>query len=181
MKTDILACMDDPNLFKPFFKGDSWERWRAFLASLFALPMDEAALELFQRHTGRTATPEKAFTEAALVIGRRGGKSRVLATIAVFLACFRDYEPHLAPGEVATIAVIATDRKQARSIFRYVSGLLNEVKLLKGMIIDETGETITLKNRVVIEIATASFRVTRGYSFAAVLADEVCFWRGLRH
>ena len=28
-----------------------------------------------------------------------------------------------------------------------------------------------------IEIATASFRSTRGYSYAAVLADEVAFWR----
>jgi hypothetical protein len=30
---------------------------------------------------------------------------------------------------------------------------------------------------VVIEIATASFRATRGYSYAAVLADETAFWR----
>ena len=28
-----------------------------------------------------------------------------------------------------------------------------------------------------IEIATASFRSTRGYSYAAMLADEVAFWR----
>ena len=32
-------------------------------------------------------------------------------------------------------------------------------------------------NRVAIEIGTASFRTTRGYTFAAVLADEVAFWR----
>ena len=38
-------------------------------------------------------------------------------------------------------------------------------------------ETIELSNRVHIEIATASFRSTRGYSYAAVLADEVAFWR----
>jgi hypothetical protein len=29
---------------------------------------------------------------------------------------------------------------------------------------------------VIIEIATASFRTSRGYSFAAVLADEIAFW-----
>ena len=117
------------------------------------------------------------FKEAALVIGRRGGKSRVLALIAVFLACFRDYTPHLAPGEVATVAVIAADRRQARSIFRFATGLLHAVGMLSAMVEDETADTITLKNRVVIEIATASFRVTRGYSYAAVLADEVAFWR----
>ena len=41
----------------------------------------------------------------------------------------------------------------------------------------ETDETIELTNCVVIEISTASFRTTRGYSFAAILADEVAFWR----
>jgi hypothetical protein len=101
----------------------------------------------------------------------------VLATIAVFLACFRDYSPYLAPGEVATIAIIAADRRQARTIFRYILGLLEEVSMLKQKVVDETNETITLNNRVVIEIATASFRVTRGYTFAAVLADETAFWR----
>jgi hypothetical protein len=83
----------------------------------------------------------------------------------------------LAPGEVATIAVIAANRWQARSIFRFVSGLLKAVPLMRPKIIYETTESIVLDNRVVIEITTASFRTARGYSFAAVLADEVAFWR----
>src|SRR5262249_15635675 len=36
--------------------------------------------------------------------------------------------------------------------------------------------TIVLSNRVVIEITTASFRSARGYTYAAVLADELAFW-----
>ena len=111
------------------------------------------------------------------MVGRRGGKSRILALIATFLATFRDYDPYLAPGEVATVAILAANRAQARSIFRYVSGLLHAVPLMAPMVADETDEQITLTNRVVIEIATASFRTTRGYSFAAILADEVAFWR----
>lgn len=174
---DILAALDDPALFAPHFKGGTWRPWRAFLAALFALPLDADALALYQAHTGRTEPPAVPFKEAALVIGRRGGKSRVLALIAVFLATFRDYEAHLAPGEVATIAVIAADRRQARSIFRFALGLLKAVPLLSVMVHDETADTITLGNRVQIEIATASFRVTRGYTFAAVLADETAFWR----
>ena len=93
------------------------------------------------------------------------------------LAAFRNYEPHLAPGEVATVAVIATDRRQARVIFRYVLGLLRAVPMLAAMIEEETSESVLLSNRVQIEVATASWRVTRGYSFAAVLADELAFWR----
>ena len=83
----------------------------------------------------------------------------------------------LAPGEVATIAVIAADRRQARVIFRFIMGLLREVPPLAELIDGETSDTITLRNRVQIEIHTASFRVTRGYTFAAVLADETAFWR----
>lgn len=174
---NILDAMDDPALFGPHFRSGSWTAWRAFLAALFGLPMDDHALALYRAHTGRQEPPAVPFKEAALVIGRRGGKSRVLALIATFLACFRDYEPHLAPGEVATIAVLAADRRQARSIFRFTTGLLKAVDMLADLIEEETADTITLRNRVVIEIATASFRVTRGYSFSAVLADEIAFWR----
>lgn len=173
----ILAAMDDPQLFGPHFRGPSWAPWKAFLAAMFGLPMNEAALATYQHHTSRTEPPLAPFKEAALVIGRRGGKSRALALIAVFLACFFDYVPYLAPGEVATIAVIAADRRQARSIFRFTLGLLKAVPMLARLIESETADTITLTNRVVIEIATASFRVSRGYTFAAVLADEVAFWR----
>ena len=92
-----------------------------------------------------------------------------LALVAVYLACFRDYSPYLGAGEVATIAVIAANRMQARSIFRYVLGLLEAVPALKVMIKDDTADQIMLNNRVVIEIHTASFRVTRGYTLAAAL------------
>jgi hypothetical protein len=173
----LLKALSDPKLFAHHFKGTSWTSWKAFLAALTAAPMDEAALATYRQCTGRATAPTTPFSEACLVVGRRGGKSRVLALIAVFLACFRDYTPHLAPGEVATIAVLASNRSQARSIFRFVSGLLKAVEPLAAMIETETGEFIALSNRVVIEISTASFRTTRGYSFAAVLCDEIAFWR----
>jgi hypothetical protein len=174
---NIIAALDHPELFGPHFRGDTWRAWRVFLTALFALPMDENERAIYQRHTGRTRAPTVPFKEAALVVGRRGGKSRILALVATYLAVFFDYAPNLAPGELATIGVIAADRKQARTIFRFIIGLLREVRPLAAMIEDDASETITLTNRVTIEIHTASFRVTRGYTFAAVLADETAFWR----
>ena len=174
---NILEALDDPNVFAPHFRGASWKPWKAALAAIFALPMDDEALATYRACTGRSAPPGVPFTEAALCVGRRGGKSRVLALIAVYLASFRDYRPHLAPGECATIVVMAANRAQARSIFRFVIGLLKAVPLIQPMIIEDNTEQITLSNRVIIEIATASFRTSRGYTFAAVLADEVAFWR----
>jgi hypothetical protein len=173
----ILATLDDPDLFAPHFKGETWAAWRAFSAALFGLPMDADTLALYRHHTGRTEPPAEPFKEAALICGRRGGKSRELALIATYLATMRDYASFLAPGEVATIAIIAADRKQARSIFRFIEGMLTETPLLTGLVEEVGTDTIILRNRVVIEIATASFRVTRGYTFAAVLCDEVAFWR----
>ena len=132
---------------------------------------------IYRAATGRNNCPASPFNEAALIVGRRGGKSRALATIAVFLATFRDYAQFLAPGEVATVAVLAANRAQARTIFRYIIGLLRGIPLLSSMVVGETGEAIELSNRVFIEIGTASFRTIRGYSFAAVLCDEIAFWR----
>jgi hypothetical protein len=173
----ILQAMGDPNLFRDHFPGDTWEAWRAYLAALFGLPMSDDQLALYRQHTGRTTPPTEPFKESALIVGRRGGKSRAMAFLAVYLACFRDYKPFLAPGEMATVGIIAADRRQARTIMRYITGAMHSIKLLAPMIDEELSESVMLTNNVVIEIATASFRVTRGYTYCAVVADEISYWR----
>jgi hypothetical protein len=173
----LREALRDPNLFGRFFRGSSWKLWRTFLDALYAEKPSDDDLINFRGCTGRTIWPTLVSTEAALIVGRRGGKSRILALIAVYLATLKDYAPYLAPGEVATIAVLAADRSQARVIFRFVLGLLKDIPLFHDLITRYDTETIVLRNRVIIEIATASFRATRGYSFAAVLCDEVAFWR----
>jgi hypothetical protein len=45
------------------------------------------------------------------------------------------------------------------------------------LIVRETDDEIILTNRVVIEIQTASFRSTRGFTMIAALLDELAFWR----
>ena len=170
-------CLRDPNLFARHFRGESWAEWKVFLAALFAEPADEAGLAVYRERTGRTAWPTAPFTEAAVIVGRRGGKSRTLALVAVYLACFRSYDQFLAPGEVATIGILAVDKGQARAIFRFVLGLLKAVPMLEQLIVRRDVETIELSNRVMIEIGVASFRSTRGYTYAAILCDELAFWR----
>ncbi len=174
---NLIDALDDPELFQPHYQGNTWGGWRSFAKAIFALPPTDADLAWFRAHCGRQEWPGVPFKEAALCVGRRGGKSRFLALLGVFLATCREYAPYLAPGEVATVAIIASDRKQARTIFRYTIGLLKAVPMLAAMIENETADTITLNNNVVIEIGTASLRSTRGYSYAAVLCDEIAFWR----
>jgi hypothetical protein len=174
----ILQAMDDPNLFAPWFRGKTWAAWRAFLAALFACGMSPAEVEVFQRHTGRTRTPAEAFREAWLCCGRRAGKSRIAALIAIYVALFRRYDAFLAPGEVGTVLVIAADRKQARTILRYVRAFAKEIPLLAKMITRELQESIEFSNRTAIEVHTASHRTVRGYTVVAALNDEIAFFQG---
>jgi len=173
---NILDAIRDREVFGQFFKGETWAAWCVFLAALFALPMTDEQLALYTKHTGRTAAPTSPLHEAWLCIGRRGGKSFILAVIAVFLACFKDWRPYLGPGEVATIMIIARDRRQARVIKRFITGLLKSIPMLRQVIEGETQETIALRNSVSIEIHTASFRSTRGYTIVAALLDEIAYW-----
>lgn len=173
----ILRAIGDRNLFAPWFRDRAtWAAWMTFLAALFALPMTAEQLAVYRECTGRQRPPAKAATEAWLVCGRRAGKSFILALIAVFLACFKDYRPYLAPGERAVVLVIASDRRQARVIFRYVRALLTKVPMLKRLIERETAETIDLSKSVSIEVQTASYKSVRGYAVVAALCDEIAFW-----
>jgi hypothetical protein len=129
---NILDALDDPNVFGGFFRSGTWDAWRVFLAALFGLPMTDDQLATYRRFTGRTTPPTAPLHEAWLVCGRRGGKSFVLATIAVFLAAFKDWRRYLAPGEVGVIMIIAADRRQARVIMRYCTGLLKAVPMQGG-------------------------------------------------
>src|SRR5262249_54066169 len=88
----ILAALDDPHLLGAAFReAGSWTRWRVALAGLFGLPMTAEAAAVFGEHTGRTSPPREPAREAWFMVGRRGGKSRMAAAVAVYLACFRDY------------------------------------------------------------------------------------------
>ncbi len=170
----ILDAMSSEDLFGKQFGGESWNAWRAFLGALFSLPMGDS-LEVFQRHTARTTPTTEAVREAWAIVGRRGGKSRIAALVAVYLSCFRDYSDVLAEGERGLVMVLAPDRRQARVVFGYIKGLL-QVPPLRRMVGKTLKESIDLKNGVSIEIHTASFRTTRGYTVLAAICDETAWW-----
>ncbi len=173
----IRDLMTDPDLFGEQFSGNSWQAWRALLAGFYSLELDEQETDAFKRLTGRQALPDTPHDELWLAVGRRGGKSNISALLAIYEAVFNDHADKLAPGEVATVMVLAADRKQARSAFRYISGLLHSNPMFEQMIVREDKESIELNNRAAIEVGTASFRAVRGYSIPCVIADEIAFWR----
>lgn len=174
----IIDAIHDLNLFRPLFKNlDTWRAWFVVLKAIFAIPMTEEERVIFTQLTNRTTPPADQVQECWFVVGRRGGKSFIVALIAVFLACFRDYREHLGPGERGVIMVIATDRKQARVIMRYVIAMVRSVPMLEMMILRQDAESVDLDNQVTIEITTASYRTIRGYTVLTCVFDEIAFWR----
>jgi hypothetical protein len=174
----ILDAVRDASLFAPFFKNPaSWQAWFAVLAAIFALPMTKEQVVIYQQLTGRTEPPTEVAKEVWLCVGRRGGKSRIISLIAVWLACFHDYRKYLAPGEKGTVQVIAADRKQARTVMRYVKAFITNVPMLDEMVERSTAESVTLNNHTIIEVSTASFRSVRGFTAVACLLDEIAYLR----
>lgn len=172
---NILNAIHDPQLFGTSFASDSRHYWRSLIGGFYGLPLDDAQAAAFEELTKRQPT-QQAFNELWLVIGRRGGKSNAAALLAVYEAFFNDYTDKLAAGEMATVLLIAADRKQARSVMRYIRGLIESSPLLAAMVVSDNQESIELVNRCVIEIMTATHRGIRGYTAAAVIADEIAFW-----
>jgi hypothetical protein len=177
---NIIEAIDHPRWWGEWFKTGNWTAWKVALRAMFALPLEgEEELAVFQKHTGRVAPPTVRPREMWAICGRRSGKTRMMATVACWAASFVDWRNFLAAGrsERATIMLLAADRRQARTAMRYIRSLIREHGLLRQLIERESAEEIVLTCGTSIEVVTAGFRGTRGYTVAAVLADEVSFWR----
>lgn len=174
-QTTILDVMTDERWFGRAFQGNGWLGWKAFLAGCFGLPMTPDMLACWHQHTRREHVPTSPAPEAWMVVGRRGGKSRIAALIAVYLACFRSYAAHLADGEYATLPIIAADRREARTAMRYVRGFLQSPRL-QDRVVRTLTESVELQGRVQIEVHTAGYRAVRGYTVIAAICDEISFW-----
>lgn len=173
----IIEAASDPALWKPLFRdGETWRPWFTMAKALFGLPLDEPETELFRQCTGRAVAPATRAKEAWLIVGRRGGKSRVLALVAAYLAVFVDWSPYLVAGERGVITVLASDRRQCRVIMNYLRAFLLDTPLLHEMVIRDSAEEIELANGLIVEVVTCSFRAVRGRTNIVVLGDEIAFW-----
>src|SRR5713226_5634132 len=134
----IIEAMEDPNLFGGLFQPlEDWRAWRVALKALFALSMDPDELAIYQECTGLSEPPAEPSAEAFWIIGRRGGKSRVAALVAVFLALFKDYHGVLVPGEPGVVLITAQDIPSGDVILGYVRALLAAVPELKSLVLSD--------------------------------------------
>ncbi len=173
----LLAALDIAGL-----TGPSWFAWRVFLKAVFALPMDKKEFALYCKHTGRTTKPSKQVAEAWELIGARGGKSTMAGIVGAWLAIRRDYHPLLGRGERAVIPIIAADRKQAEQVLNALKGFVLEPAILPYVASKNErprimATSVEFCTGVTVRVATASFRTNRGYTYPAILADEIAVWR----
>jgi hypothetical protein len=173
----IIETIADAAIFAPHFRDrDTWQPWWTCVRAIFGLPMPDDEVPTFRICTGREEPPGERASEAWIIVGRRGGKSRVLALIASYLAAFVDWSAHLAPGERGYIVIVAADRRQCRTIMNYIRAFLKRTELLADLVERDTAEELELSNGLTIEVATCSYRTIRGRTVIAALCDEAAFW-----
>ena len=172
----MRRALSDPALLGSVLAGDSWRAWRILLIATMGEALDDEERAIFQSLTGRPVEPGERVDELWAVIGRRGGKSRAIAILIVFIAVFVDHSAMLVVGERPVVLCLAPSQKQAGVVFGYIAGILESVPMLAKLIASKTAETLALTNSIEIEVRTASFRNVRGVTAVAVVGDEAAFW-----
>jgi hypothetical protein len=109
-------------------------------------------------------------------VGRRGGKSRAIAVLIVFIAVFIDHSAVLVVGERPVVLCLAPSQKQAGVVLGYVVGILESVPMLAKLVASSTTDILALSNGLEIEVRSASFRNVRGVTAVAVVGDEAAFF-----
>jgi hypothetical protein len=179
MKRKAISIVDairDKRLFGSLFPDlTSWSAWMVFLKAVFAIEMDQNELELYRHCTRRSDLPARV-KEAYAIVGRRGGKSRIVSFAAVYIAAFHDFRKYLAPGEVGLVLCLARDRDQAKVVFNYIVGVFRSVGALNQMVTAYRSDEIELTNGINILVKTSDYRAIRGPTVVCCIADEVAFW-----
>jgi phage terminase large subunit-like protein len=172
----IDAALSDRRLLGAAL-GDSasWSTWIAVLRAAFGLPLDEQQRQTFADVAGCRPAPVHRVRELWAIVGRRAGKSRIAAAIAVYLACFVKHK--LSAGEQGMVLTLAASTDQARVVFGYARAFLEQSLVLRQEIVDATRLEIRLRSGVTIAMHANSFRTTRGRTLCAAIFDECAVWR----
>jgi hypothetical protein len=153
----------------------SWSTWIAVLKAAFALGLTDEQRALFASVAGQRMPPQDRVRELWCLCGRRAGKSRIAALVAVYIALFTPVD--LARGESGAVLVLANGINQARLVFGYAKAFITESPVLGREIVSVTKNEIRLCNGITIAVHANSFRSVRGWTLLACIFDEVSFWR----
>lgn len=174
-RVPMRAALSDPQLLGKVLAGDSWKPWRALLIAAMGERLTRSERKVFEQLTGREHEPNRRVEELIGCIGRRGGKSRAIATLAAYVAGLCEH-PALVPGEQGIALIIAPDQKQAGICLDYVEAAFRGSPVLSQLIIARTQRELRLSNGVSVEVRASDHRTVRGPTYILVIGDEAAFW-----
>jgi hypothetical protein len=126
----LRKALEDKALLGSCLGGASWHSWRSLLLAAMGEPLKPDELATFKRFTGREEAPGRRADELWCCVGRRGGKSRAMATLAIYLAGLCNYDDVLVRGEKGLVLLIAPDIRQAKVLLEYAQGTLESTPML---------------------------------------------------
>jgi hypothetical protein len=176
----MRRALSDGHLLGAALGSDSWLPWRVLLIAAMGEALTDEERAIFAKLTGREREPGERVDELWCVIGRRGGKSRAIAALLVYLATMVDYRAQLVLGERGVVLCLARTQEQSQVVLEYVAGVIDAAPILAKMVIRRAADSLTLFNRgatIVIAVRAASFRSVRGLTCVAAVADEIAFWQ----
>ena len=185
MSLSIIQAAKDKNLFRPYLQGSgenlrSWHNWLTCLRVIYGLPVRKPEdLALIRQCTGRDPSQldPNGYNTVLLLVGRRGGKSKVSGLIGGYEALFSGKEKLLSPGEIPCVTITSPTRDQSSIIKSYLRAALGS-PLLDETVVDEAKKrpSFELDNGVNVRVLTGDFRTVRGFSQLCVVVDEICFF-----
>jgi hypothetical protein len=136
----ISDVMDSPKLLGSYFKGPSWDRWRAVVKAAFAEPMTGAEIAAFREIADRDP-PGQRVAELVCAVGRGGGKDSVASLMATSAAVNFDPRGKLRPGERAYVLCLACDKTQAGIVLGYIQAYFEQIAPLRALVksVDQDG------------------------------------------
>jgi len=156
----------------------SWRTWHITgrLLDSDAALLSAEDLALAQAITGRSRFPTRPVRRFFAILGRRSGKTRFESVRAAWFLS-QDYGALLAPGETAVVAAIAPTTDQAKLLLAYTRACILNSPVLAPMLERDVADGFELSNGTAFEVHAASWRSTRGKTYAAVLMEEASFLR----
>ncbi|MEJ0096215.1 MAG: hypothetical protein WDN46_23205 [Methylocella sp.] len=157
--------------------GDSFAVMRVLLIAAMGEKLTASELAIYTEVTKRLEAPAAPVEECHVIAGRRSGKTLGTAAIAAYIAACCDHRDALGLGERGVLPILAASMQQAQTLMNFARGIFTDIPRFAAMAGSITADTISLKNRVDIQIRPASFRTIRGFSAVAVIAEEASMWQ----
>src|SRR5436309_15767771 len=117
----ISAALSDHRLFGTTLGNPaSWMTWAAVLKATFNETLNPQERGAFEKVAGNRAPPTEKVRELIAIVGRGGGKTRIAAAVAAYVATCIDHSAKLSKGETGVILVLARSQGQARTASNYI-------------------------------------------------------------